>query len=64
MIFLQGRREGGKMIVILQKEIRTSQPVKQGEAIKPVPDEFMTVLSIVGIGNFSSLSSLCKVLIS
>lgn len=39
MIFLQWRGEGKKMIVILQKEIRTSEPVKQGEAIKPVPDE-------------------------
>lgn len=36
---------------------KTLQPVKQGEAIKPIPDELMIVLSILGIGNSSSLQS-------
>lgn len=40
--------KGEKMIVLLEKEIRSLQPVEQGETIKPVPDEAMAVLSIMG----------------
>lgn len=46
MIFLQWRGEGEKIIVLLEKEIRRLQPVKQGEAIKPVPGGPVTVVGI------------------
>lgn len=61
MIFLQWREEGEKIIVLLVKEIRSLQTVNQGEAIKPVPGAPM--FSVYrGVRNFSSLSSLWKVL--
>lgn len=46
MIFLHWRGDGGKIIGLLVEEIRSLQPVKQGEAIKPVPDEPVAVLGI------------------
>lgn len=48
MIFLQWRGEGEKVIVLWDKDIRSLQHVKQGEAIKPVPEEPMAVCGIWG----------------